>query len=359
MTRPIYVNGRFASQPLTGVQRFAREITAALDRRWEAGRSAAPILLMPRDTPEPSPYRSITVRTVGHARGHVWEQCELPLHARGGFLVNLANVAPLLAGRQLVVLHDAGIFAHPEAYSRLYRRAHKTLEWALALRQTRFATVSRFSRDEIAKHLRISGDDIAVIPEGADHILRIAPDPEVLHRHGLDRRRYVLAVGSLVAHKNLSALRDLAQRLVGSGFDLAIVGGVATRVFGADGAQDLPQPAKYLGRVSDAALRALYESAACFVFPSRYEGFGIPPIEALACGCPMVAASASAVMEVCGEAARYADPDRPSQIADEVMAILTNQDLANALRQRGQERVKMFTWDNAAASLMRVIERFQ
>jgi glycosyltransferase involved in cell wall biosynthesis len=354
----VQINGRFLTQPFSGVQRFAHEITAALDRGWAATLAAAPTLLLPPAPCELPPYRHLRSHRVGRRGGHIWEQVELPRHARGGILVNLANAAPVLARRQIVVLHDAGIFAHPEAYSPAYRLLHKTLERHLARTRTRFATVSDFSRRELERYLGIPAADIAVISEGADHILRLAPDRSILERHGLAPRRYVLAVGNLAAHKNLAALQALAEMLQRRGLDLAIVGGVPASVFGERNLA-IPHPARLLGRASDAALRALYEGALCLAFPSRYEGFGIPPVEAMACGCPVVAATAEAVMEVGGDAALYCHPDDPLEIAAAVGRLIDEPAFADGLRERGRRRVQSFTWDNAAAALGRLIDEIR
>lgn len=358
MMRPIYLNGRFLSQALTGVQRFAREITASLDRLWAPADPHAPTMLIPRIPQQATNYRTIRVKPVGKMRGHVWEQLELPRIARDGILINLANAGPVIAKQQLVVLHDASIFAHPEAYSVPYRVLHSALDRMLAGSWAKLATVSRFSRDEIARYLHIPPSEIEIIPEGADHIRRVDSDPAVLGRHGLTPGRYVLAVGSLVAHKNLSSLHSLAQMLGRRGLEFAVVGSVSPGVYHS-GSVTLPQSAKYLGRVSDGALRALYENAICFVFPSRYEGFGIPPVEAFACSCPVVAARAGAVMEVCGEAALYCDPDDSLQIAATVGRLIDEPSLASELRERGRKRVQTLTWDNAAAALARLVERLQ
>ena len=117
---------------------------------------------------------------------------------------------------------------------------------------------------------------VSVIPEGADHIQRIMPDEATLQQFGLASGRFVLAVGNLAAHKNLPALGLLAERLRAQGMSLVVAGNVLGRAFSGAGDQHLPVAGHYIGRVTDAQLKALYEAACCFVFPSRYEGFGLP-----------------------------------------------------------------------------------
>jgi hypothetical protein len=356
----IYLNGRFKTQALTGVQRFAAEICAALDCLWPAeGLAFGLRMLVPRLVNEDAPYQAIQLKTVGHLGGHLWEQFELPYRTRDGLLINLANTGPVLAKHQLVLLHDASVYALPETFSLQYRACHKVLHWSMSHLRTRIATISNFSSHQIAKYLNIDEATIlGPVPEGADHILRVQADDSVLQRHNLKPRAYVLAVGSLARHKNLSALAATADMLGERGITLAIVGGMNTTIFAA-GDAGLPRSAKYLGRVSDQQLRALYENAACFVFPSRYEGFGLPPIEAMACNCPVVAATAAAVMEVCGEAALYCDPDDQVAIAATVRRVIEDPALTETLRTRGRERAKMFTWEAAARALIGVIERIQ
>jgi glycosyltransferase involved in cell wall biosynthesis len=357
--RPIYLNGRFLSQPITGVQRFAREMTGALDRLWDRWSQDPPTLLLPATFVGQIPnYQHIRVRRIGRLSGHIWEQFELPNWIRGGILVNLANSAPLFARRQIVVLHDAGVFVHPEAYSRSYCLFHKMLERILARSKARLATVSAFSRDELSHYLHIEPSRLALLTEGSDHILRIPSDRTIIEQYGLVSRNYVLVVGSLVAHKNLSSLGNLAEMLASRGLHLVIAGVTVARVFDTR-KMTLPSSAIYLGRISDSALRALYAEAICLVFPSLYEGYGIPPVEAMACGCPVVSGTAGAVKEVCGDAALYCDPDVPQDFSAAVARLIDEPGLADVMRKRGSDRVKKITWDNAAHMLEELIKRYQ
>lgn len=352
----IYVNGRFITQPLSGVQRFAIEICHALARVSSAQGRPAPLILLPDAQITEQDAPNLPRRTVGRRHGQIWEQCELPLAARHGVLINLGNTAPLWGRRQIVIIHDAGVFGHPESYSWKFRLWYRFLHFFLCRTRTRLVTVSEFSRAELSRYLRIPASRITVIGEGADHIARVTPDTTILARHDLKSQRFVLAVGNLAPHKNLTRLDALARALSLRGIPLVISGSVNNAVFNSNGTQVLPKPATYVGRVSDAELRALYDAAACFVFPSLYEGFGLPPLEAMACGCPVVTADIPVLHEVCADAALYADPTDPEDISRSVVRILDTPALAQELRAAGTMRAASFTWDRAAQALLQIAQ---
>lgn len=339
MTQPpaFVLNGRFLTQKVSGVQRFAREVTLALARAGAAFR-----LLAPPGTA----LEGVAIEHVGRRRGQAWEQLDLPRVAGGALLVNLGNTAPLRRRRQIVVIHDAGVFDTPESYSLPFRLWYRALHLALPRSGARIVTVSEFSRGRLAARLRLDPGRIAVMPEGGEHVLRTAADASVLARHGLAPGGYALAVGTRAAHKNLAALSGAASLLAARGLALAVAGGLEAGAFA--GAADAAG-ARLLGRVSDAELRALYEGALCLLFPSRYEGFGIPPLEAMWCGCPVLAARAGAVPEVCGEAALWFDEAGPEPA---LRRLLEEPGLAARLRARGQERARLYSWDRAAARLL-------
>jgi glycosyltransferase involved in cell wall biosynthesis len=358
-TGPVFVNGRFLSQPVTGVQRFSAEIVGAIDALMAQGEWAETSLLTPHlNGLRPSEPAGISgrlrERSVGQRHGHLWEQLDLPRAARGGILVSLGNTAPLLAGRaQVVVIHDAGVFDTPYSYSWKFRLWYKGLQRALAKAGAQIATVSEFSRQRIAACLGIDPARISVIYEGADHILRTPADPQTLVRHNLRAGQYALVVGSRVAHKNLAALAEVAQTLQRRGLALAVAGGGNKDVFQATGDG---LAAQRLGRTTDAELRALYQDAACLLFPSRYEGFGLPPVEAMACGCPVIASRSGAVEEVCGDAALYFDTETPQSITRAVERLLEEPGLAADLRARGLQRAGALSWVSSARRLAGVVQ---
>ncbi len=347
---PLALNGRFVGQRFSGVQRFATEITGA----WAALPGAPlPTLLLPAAAPAP-PW-GLPSQRVGARGGQLWEQAELPRALAGRFLVNLGNTAPLLAGRrQAVVIHDAGVFDTPESYSRAFRTWYRLLHRGLAWRGALLLTVSAFSRGRIAHHLGLDPARIGVVGEGGEHILRQPADLAVLAKYGLEPGRYALNVGNKAAHKNLGGQGAAAALLAARGLKLAAVGGGGAVFAGAEAAQGAAVVP--LGRVSDAELRALYENALCLIFPSRYEGFGLPPMEAFNCRCPVLAARAGSLPEVCGDAALWFDPAHPATLAEALAQLLDQPGLAETLRARGTEQAARYTWPNGARALLRHLE---
>lgn len=340
-----FLNGRFLSQKLTGVQRYAREVALALAAMPER---PAVTLLAPPGAEGLERFAALDPRVVRGGSGQAWEQVALPLAAREGTLINLGNTGPLLAGSaQAVVVHDAGVFDTPESYSRAFRAWYRGLQRGLVMRGARILTVSRFSAGRLAQHL---GVEAPATLEGGEHILREAADPTVLERHGLTAGRYALVVGTGAAHKNLAALHAAMAELKRRGLTLAVAGAKDAAVFRAG--SDAPGEVRALGRVSDAELRALYEGALCLLFPSRYEGFGLPPLEAMWCGCPVIAGPAGAVPEVCGEAALYFDAGQPESLGELVGRLADDPAERAALAAAGRARAAGFSWEMAARRLL-------
>jgi glycosyltransferase involved in cell wall biosynthesis len=355
MRRTIYINGRYLGRPVTGVERFGTNILEWIDRgiaddddvRWE--------VLAPRGVEPPADLKRVRFRTVGRLKGHLWEQSELLLASRDGVLISLCNSGPILHPRHLVVIHDALVYRYPEFFSPSYRALHRTLGKALAGR-ARIATVSNFSRTELAEILDISAASIDVVPNaGPDRAL--APDSSIFERLGLGQRRFLLFVGSPAPNKNLSRAIEAFLKLELRDVDFVLVG-AAARSFAGTGSAPLPDSIVRPGRLSDGEIDALYSRAEALVFPSLYEGFGIPPLEAMNAGCAVIASDIPPLREVCGDAAVYADPRDVSAIAGAMSAVLSGRVDTSALRLAGKERTRHFSWQrssqlvsNLAASL--------
>lgn len=354
----IVLNGRFLTQGLTGVQRYAREITRALDALVAAGEAPPIRLVAPPGAEGLEAFPFLAPRIVGSRTGQAWEQIDLPRALSGDFLLNLGNTGPLLAaGNQAVVIHDAGVFDTPESYSWPFRNWYRTMQRMLVFRGARILSVSEFSTGRIVANLGIADRDIGVTLEGGEHILREPADRAILERHGLAPRGYALVVGTGAAHKNLAALRDAIGALGARGLVLAVAGAKDAGVFRQEGGAELDQHIRPLGRVSDPELRALYESALCLVFPSRYEGFGLPPVEAMWCGCPVVASRIGAVAEVCGEAALWFDAARPASLGEAIGQLADDAEFRASIATAGRHRTAGFSWDAAARRLLGYLPR--
>lgn len=353
---PVYLNGRFLRQTLSGVQRFATEISAGLARQGVISDIIVPPAGDRRCVGTAPPFGSVPIRSAGFVRGHLWEQSVLPWAASDGLLLNLGNTAPLLARRQIVVIHDCGWASVPEAYSARFRVLYRVMQAGLIARKTRIVTVSEFARREIMLHLGASPRQVSVIPEGGEHVRAVPADATILAANDLLPGRFVLVVGNLVAHKNLRVLAKLGLALEARGYVLAIAGARREGIFQQQGGEDMPRAARYLGRVTDGALRALYEHAACFVFPSRYEGFGLPAVEAMACACPVVASDIPVLREVCGDAALFADPFSQDAFVRQVARILDGHGVADRLRAAGAARLRRYNWAQASTAMAGVID---
>lgn len=355
---PIYINGRFLTQRQTGVQRFALEVLLSLDRAWKAadvGRVPVPVVLTPKGAVAPR-LESLRVEAVGTLQGHAWEQLQLRRASRDGFLINFGATGPLLKRRQLITVHDAAVHVVPEAYSRAFRLWYKLAIPVLSRTSAGVMTVSDFSKRELCKHFSMPEEKIRVCPEGKEHIERTQVDSEILARHGLQPGQYFLAVSSLSPHKNFRVITHALQHLVGKGLTVAIAGSTDPSVFHQT-AKDEPDLVRLLGYVSDEALKCLLQNAAALIHPSRYEGFGLAPLEAMAVGCPVIASNAAAIPEVCGDAVWYFDPNDPRALADAMTRLSGDMAAREALRSAGLKRAQSFRWDDAGATYMHVLSQ--
>jgi glycosyltransferase involved in cell wall biosynthesis len=354
----VYINGRFLSQRGSGVQRFARQLVLALDaelaqssenseRRWS--------LLVPPGLAQLPTLNHIEVRVVGTAKGHLWDQL-LRFYCRSNdILVNLANSGPVFRSRSISILHDAAVFRTPQNFTLAYRLFHQWLGRLIAIRST-IGTVSEFSRGELTAALGINAARIFVVPNSCEHLRDVIPDPTVLERLNLKPGRYFVAIGSPVTNKNLAAAIAAFTRLDAPGQQFVVVGAVDTAVFG-QGLTEVPPGVVLAGAIPDAQVNALLKNATALVFPSLYEGFGIPPLEAMLNRCPVIASNIPPVVEVCGDAVLYFDPTDVSSITRALRRTLDEPELLPGLVTRGEARAAMYSWQRSALRLMEAVAR--
>jgi len=347
------INGRFLTQAVTGVQRFAVEVATAIDALIDSGECAVldgRIEIVAPFTARDFPLRHIPIRRCGFGSGYFWEQAELPLHARGRFIINFCGLGPVVARNQLVVVHDATVRARPENFSLPFRAAYNLLIPLLCRRALGTATVSEFSRREIGKWYGVDVSNMRVCYVGADHITRVVPDHSAIDRLGLSGRKFFLSVGASNI-KNADTAASALARAELSDTLLVLTGNRVYKIFGRP--NDLSSHnVLHAGHVSDQELRALYEHALALVSPSRYEGFGLTPVEAMLLGCPAIISKTPAMIEICGDAALQCDADNADELARLMRLVHDNPTRRDAVIASGRARAARFTWRATASILL-------
>lgn len=338
------VNGRFLSQATTGTQRYALELVTRLAARH----GDRVVVHVPKGTHVPDAIAGAARVRESRATGQVFEQVVLPWLARRDLLLSLGGPAPVLARRQVATLHDVSVFRHPETYSRGFRTWYRTMYRVLARRAVRVLTVSSFSAGELQAVLGLAPERVSVVPNGSDHVDRFtasSPDLGGVEDQLADGTPWVLCVGTFARHKNLVPALDALDE---AGIRSVVVGARGgNRVF-ADAGPARWSHATFAGRLSDDELAWLYGTATVLVFPSLYEGFGIPVVEAQRLGCPVVALRAGPMAEVAGEGAVLCDASEPLQVVEAVREIASDAARRSALVEAGRRNAARYTWDGSA-----------
>jgi glycosyltransferase involved in cell wall biosynthesis len=330
----IALNARFYAHRPTGMQRYALE----LSRRF-AG------------VMEPL----YPARSLRGTAGHLWEQFCLPSAVRGRLLWSPNNTGPLAVERQVCTIHDLIPLDHPEWFQPSFVQWYRWLLPRLARRVRHIIAVSEFTMQRIMELLRVPAGKITVIPNGVDRRFSPSEAWEIEHaRHVLriSSPHYLLCVGSLEPRKNLSGLLEAWRRVqsrVPAEVELVVAGAPGnSRVFGSVSTDSLPPRVHFTGYVADEFLPALYSGALALLYPSLYEGFGLPPLEAMACGAPTVTSNGTSLPEVVGDAAILVDPYDPDSIADGILRVLSSSGLRDELREKARARAASLTWEKTA-----------
>ena len=316
-----------------GVERVAREMAGWLPRV------------------APGRYRVIAPRpALAHRRGQAWEQLALPRLARGSrALLSPANLAPAAGRRNVVMIHDVAAFVG-DWYGSAYGRWHRAVLPRVARGARRLIAPSETVREQLVQVLGADPARTRVVALGVDAGFAAGAEPDRARaRYGL-ARPYVLAVGSDVPRKNFALLDRVAPALAREGIDIALAG--SGRPYMPAGSYGV----RVLDYVPETELPGLYAGAAAFVMPSLYEGFGLPCLEAMACGTPVVAATSPALPEACGPAALFADPRDPAAFAEACCASSHEGAERSRLVAAGRERAARLTWERTARGVDAVIE---
>ncbi len=355
--RSVVFNGKFCVGALNGVRRVAGRLVREVDKLLAASAfEEAPLdcsIVVPRGYGQAVPgLRRIRVVEDDRSVSQAWEQLRLPRLAAGAVLVNLANLAPIAHRRKVTMLHDAQFCRSDSSYPVRQRLGYRLLTPLMARTSERVLTVSAFSRDEL-RAFGITGQrPVDVLHNGADHIREVEADTVALQRLGLVQSSYAILFGSIKTYKN--------NRVVFDAFAAGALAPLRLVIIGPDRAEleaanlDPPDDAVFVGPCDDGVLRALYEGAQALLFPSLTEGFGLPPVEAMLCGCPVIVAPCGALPEVCDVAALYADPFDPKDWQRQLRA-LAFPALRQAQVAAGLERATAYTWVGAGERLLTLL----
>ncbi|HOV91096.1 MAG TPA: glycosyltransferase family 1 protein [Syntrophorhabdaceae bacterium] len=279
-------------------------------------------------------------------------------------------IFPIKAKRRIVTIHDVFHFAFYNQLNLSQKMYAKIVMSAATRLSDKIITVSEFSKSEIVKYTGVDSNKINVIYNGIDtKKFSTIQNQEFLENVRQKYRlsnQFLLFVGNVKPHKNLHGLIKafglLKKHKKLEEFNLVIVGKKEGFITGDKEIERLINELslepfiKFTGFVMDNDLPAIYNLASALIFPSFYEGFGFPPIEAMACGCPVIASNTASLPEVCGDAVLYVDPNKTEDIAQKIELLLTNKSLIDRLKEMGFQRVRQFTWEKCAAETLKTIE---
>jgi glycosyltransferase involved in cell wall biosynthesis len=342
-TTSIVANTRAIGARLDGVQRYAVEVLERLgDRAATIGPS--------------QPLHGV--------RGHLWEQTVLPRRLDGRLLWSPTNSGPLAYRRQVLTLHDAVVLDHPEWFTSTYARWYRWLLPRLVRRVRSVITDSAFSKERIHATTGVDAAKIHVVPIGVDPRFHPMPAHEVgrvRERYSIPSERYLLSLGSIEPRKNLLRLVDAwarAERSLPNDAVLVIAGGTGRSTIFREVAFDrTPSRVYFTGYVDDEDLPALYSGALAFAYLSSYEGFGLPPLEAMACGVTVLTGDRTSLPEVVGDAGVMVDPFDVGAIAERIVSLVGDDGLRATLAARGIERARGFTWEQTAEATWAILAR--
>lgn len=341
----IIINGRFLTQRVTGVQRYAREILAELDKLIEPGKM---VMAVPPEATDIPSYKNIQVVKVGKLHNQLWEHFSFPwyVHKKKGISLNLCNVAPLFSPG-IVCIHDVKIKATPQYFSKKFLLWYNLLFSNAAKRSKAIITVSEFSKREIIKYYGVDADHIHVVPNAWQHYQRIGYDEGALGKYTLEKGQYFFSMCSLEPNKNFRWIAEIARK--NPNYLFAVSGSINEKVF-ADGLGfECPDNMKLLGYVTDEEAKTLMRDCIAFLFPTFYEGFGIPPLEAISAGAKQVVVSDTEVMhEIFSDDVIYIDPNNLDCNLTEIMDQCGN---------REYTVLKRYSWESSGRKLLDLLGR--
>ena len=287
---------------------------------------------------------------------HLWLHVSLPFQ-KGELLFCPANTAPIFVPKNkklILTLHDVAFLTYPESFSKVFQYYYQFLVPRVIKRANKIITISETSKREILRYYPYAKGKIEVIALGVDDKFKVLPD--------IAKEKIILYVGSLNLRKNFISVISAFQQLNRADYKLIVVGNFSSQFSINSTTKQVVEEAKknpniiFKSHIDDNTLVKIYNQAELLLFPSFYEGFGLPPLEAMACGTPVLTSNISSMPEVCADAALYCNPHDIDDITSKISLLLEDKNLQEKMREKGLLHVKKFTWDQASKKHLKVFK---
>lgn len=349
----IVINSRFLTQPITGVQRFAIEIAKELKNIYKGD----VVFVSPHNILQHAIAQELDVKIIGWHTGYIWEQIDLPIFLKrknNPLLINLANMAPVFYKNKLSTIHDVAFLKFPQTFSKSFLYSYRFLIPLIIKSSKQILTVSEFSKLEICKAYEIDKEKVSIIYNAVSNKFKYHVNTE------LKSQQFFLSVSSLNYRKNFIAVLKAFELYsqTHEKINLYVIGDIKNANFkNIDINNYISNPRiKFLGRVTDDELIDYYSNAMGFIYPSIYEGFGIPPLEAQICNCPILISDIPVLKEIFKSSAVYCNPYDIHDIAKKMNYL---SEYSSIYIEKGKLNAQRFSWNKSAENLKSIIENIK
>lgn len=349
------VNGRYLTQKATGVHRYAFEICNKLHEMGVDFHVAVPKEIHPD-------YKfSFKVVKCGSFNTHLWEQISLPRYLKrigSPLLISFTGCGPLNYSNQIMTIHDVSHERYPEWFSKNYYRFYHYMMPRIGKKAHAVLTVSEFSKKEIVDTLGINAEKIHVVHSNVPFHNKPSKEEILSFTRNPEAEKYILAVSSMDPRKNFIRLVEAFDKIKDKSVKLYIIG-MSFKAFNTPDLQKLIGENVHLpGYIPDEKLQTMYQNALLSVYPSLYEGFGLPPLESMTYGCPVINSDIPALREVSQDAALYVDPYNVDDITQKIEQLLVDEPLRKELQEKGLLQIKKYSWDKSAKQVYELAQLF-